>query len=163
MAGRGPAPKDVAKRARTNKDPLQMRILPAILAAQPDLPEFDVVSTYKDDDGNPVSEWSPYVWADHTRDWWQMWADSALATEFTSTDWSELLDTALLHSEYWKGKFSLAGELRLRTAKFGATPEDRARLRISFAQADEAEGVKPKRMSSRSRFEGMTVADELEA
>lgn len=163
MAGRGPAPKPPSKRAGHSKDVIPMRILPAILAAQPELPAFDVFSTYKDEDGNTVTESSPYVWADLTYGWWQMWADSPLATEFTSTDWSELLDTALLHSEYWKGKISLAGELRLRTAKFGATPEDRARLRITFAQADEAEGVKPKRLSSRSRFEGMTVSDELEA
>ena len=33
----------------------------------------------------------------------------------------------------------LTGELRLRVAKFGATPEDRARLRITFAVADSAE------------------------
>lgn len=163
MAGRGPAPKDVAKRARTNKDPLQMRILPAILASQPELPDFDVVSTYKDEDGNPVSESTPYEWAELTRNWWQMWADSPLAVDFTSTDWSELLDTALLHSEYWKGKFSLAGELRLRTAKFGATPEDRARLRITFAQADEAEVKVVGKRSSRERFAGMQVIDELEA
>jgi len=116
-----------------------MRILPAILASQPDLPEFEVATVWKDEDGNSVTQWLPYEWAPITREWWQMWADSALAYDFTSTDWSELRDTALLHSEFWKGKFSVAAELRLRTAKFGATPEDRARLRITFAQADEAE------------------------
>lgn len=39
----------------------------------------------------------------------------------------------------WAGDTKLAGELRLRVAKFGATPEDRARLKIQFAAADEAE------------------------
>jgi hypothetical protein len=31
----------------------------------------------------------------------------------------------------------LAAEVRLRVAKFGETPEDRARLRMVFADADE--------------------------
>lgn len=155
MPGRGPAPKDVAKRARSNKDPIQMRILPAILASQPELPVFEVAVQWKDSDGNTVTTWEPYEWAQITRDWWQMWADSALAVDFTSTDWSELRDTALLHSEFWKGKFALAAELRLRTAKFGATPEDRARLRITFAQADEAEiTTAVKAVSARDRMQG---------
>lgn len=143
MAGRGPAPKDVAKRARSNAEPVPMRILPRLLAEQPNLPEFLVES----DDGL-----EPFRWPDHTRDWWQMWADSPLSLEFTSTDWSELLDTALLHARVWSGELRWLPELRLRTAKFGATPEDRARLRIQFAQADEAESKVVTRRGSRQRF-----------
>ncbi|WP_443701391.1 phage terminase small subunit [Prescottella equi] len=43
--------------------------------------------------------------------------------------------------------------MRLRVAKFGATPEDRARLRIQFAAADEADGkrTRPAGGSSRDR------------
>jgi hypothetical protein len=163
MAGNGPPPKDPDKRARSNKDPVMMRILPAILATQPELPDFDVTTTYKDEDGNVITELEPYVWAPITLEWWQMWADSALASDFTSTDWSELRDTALLHSEYWKGAFKLAGELRLRTAKFGATPEDRLRLRITFAQAVEAETKTTKTLGSRERFTGMSISNEMEA
>ena len=80
-----------------------------------------------------------------------MWADSPLADDFTSTDWSELLDTATLHARLWMGVASVAPELRLRVAKFGATPEDRARLRITFAQADEAEEKRPVTWSARER------------
>ena len=65
--------------------------------------------------------------------------ESPLSAEYTETDWSFLLDTAYLHALYWKGDFRVAGELRLRVAKFGATPEDRARLRIQFAVADNLE------------------------
>lgn len=156
MAGVGPAPKDPARRARTNAAPVPMRILPAILARQPELPEFDIDVTV---DGVISSQ--QFSWPERTREWWQMWADSPLAADFTSTDWSELMDTALLHAEYWRGKFSLAAELRLRTAKFGATPEDRARLRITFAQADEADAKPTTRRSARDRFAGMKIADEL--
>lgn len=140
MAGRGPSPKDPARRARSNSDPIPMRILPAVLAAQPELPFFYVTTTWRDKEtGQNITEREPYSWAPQTEVWWDMWASSPLASSFTSTDWSELLDTALIHSEVWNGDFKLASELRLRTAKFGATPEDRARLRIQFAEADEAE------------------------
>ena len=74
-----------------------------------------------------------------TRRWWKMWGESPLSAEYTETDWSFLLDTAYLHALYWKGDYRVAGELRLRVAKFGATPEDRARLRIQFAVADTLE------------------------
>lgn len=151
MAGRGPQPKDPSKRAGHSKDPVVMRILPAILAAQPVLPDF---STEMD------GEWVQFVWPQITVEWWQMWADSPLAVDFTSTDWSELRDTALLHARFWTGSINLAGELRLRTAKFGATPEDRARLRITFAQATDAEVKVVSKSSSRDRFSGMSIPAE---
>ena len=93
-------------------------------------------------DSNGRSRSRRIAWPAQTRKWWQMWADSPLSNDFTATDWSELLDTARLHAEYWRGNLKVAGELRLRAAKYGATPEDRARLRIQFAMADEAEQPK---------------------
>lgn len=134
MAGRGPAPKDPNRRARVNKDPIPLRVITADPVEQPELPEFDLQVEI---DGAMISQ--RFEWPERTRDWWQMWAESPLSAEFTSTDWSELLDTAVLHARFWRGDVKLASELRLRVAKFGATPEDRARLRIQFAQADEAE------------------------
>lgn len=129
MAGRGPAPTGRAVRGGGN-----MRIITAEPVDQPDLPDFDVQVEI---DGDVT--YQSFDWPARTREWWQMWADSPLADEFTSTDWSELMDTALLHAKFWSGDTKLAGELRLRVAKFGATPEDRARLKIQFAAADEAE------------------------
>lgn len=134
MPGRGPAPKDPSRRARTNKDPVPLRVIHAAPVEQPELPEFDLQVEV---DGQMVAQ--RFQWAARTYEWWQMWSDSPLSAEFTSTDWSELLDTAVIHSRFWNGQVNLASELRLRVAKFGATPEDRARLRIQFAQADEAE------------------------
>ena len=77
-----------------------------------------------------------------------MWGRSALSEQFTESDWNELLDTAILHARLWKGDVKVAAELRLRVAKFGATPEDRARLRIQWAQADEADAKRPAPSSS---------------
>lgn len=135
MAGRGPAPKDPSRRARRNTDPVPLRVIVADPAPQPDLPVV-----YVERDGVPVA----FEWPEVTRDWWQMWAESPLSAEFTASDWSFLMDTALLHAQLWSGSAKAAAELRLRVAKFGATPEDRARLRITFAQADHADEMRPK-------------------
>jgi hypothetical protein len=78
-------------------------------------------------------------WPEQTRVWWNMWRDDPLSAEFRATDWADLLDTAVIHGLFWWGDAKLAGELRLRVAKHGATQEDRARLRITFAAADKAD------------------------
>jgi hypothetical protein len=70
-------------------------------------------------------------WPTETVQWWDTWRRSAQAQTFTLTDWSFLLDTAVLHRAFWLGKHDVAAELRLRVAKFGATPEDRMRLRLA--------------------------------
>lgn len=151
MAGRGPQPKDPNKRARTNQDPVQLRVIHAEPTKQPVLPDVQIES-----DGELVD----FVWPAQTREWWVMWAGSPLSASFTATDWSELRDTALIHARHWKGDKQAASELRLRVAKFGATPEDRARLRIQFAQADEADAKPEKRASSRDRAKGVRAVGE---
>jgi hypothetical protein len=129
-----------------------MRIIEAAPVAQPALPTVEV------EQGGVLVEFS---WPARTVEWWEMWRDSPLATEFTATDWSELLDTALLHARFWRGDVRLAPELRLRVAKFGATPEDRARLRITFAQADEADEKRgTRRASARTKYEGLRLAED---
>lgn len=118
MAGRGPAPKDPSQRRRQNRDA-----------------PLTVISA----DGNTYGSELPetHEWPKQTLDWWETWRTSAQAQTFTATDWAFLLDTAVLHAEFWMGERSLAGELRLRAAKFGATPEDRARLKIAIGDPDK--------------------------
>lgn len=142
MAGRGPAPKPSSRRARGNKDEQPTTILRFEEAEQPKLPEG-------------------FPWPDATLEWWKLWADSPQAEHFGSTDWSFLLDTALLHAHLWgNGDTSVLPELRIRVAKFGATPEDRARLRMQFAEADEADGRRPNRVkSARERRGDLKVVD----
>jgi hypothetical protein len=132
MAGKGPAPKGNA--IRRNASVTALKVITAEPVAQPELPSFDVTITI---DGKVYTR--EFEWPERTREWWRMWGASPLSEEFTETDWSELLDTALLHAKFWSGNMSVANELRLRVAKFGATPEDRARLRIQFARADTTE------------------------
>lgn len=123
MAGRGPAPRDPSARRRRNAaEPLTV-VEDDAMVRGPELP-----------DG--------LDWPDATRDWWEIWRNSPQAQTFTDTDWSFLLDTAILHMEFWDGDRSVAAELRLRAAKFGATPEDRARLKIAVTSPAER-GAKP--------------------
>lgn len=115
MAGRGPAPKHPDDRRRRNAEPEMVMLAPDGLLHGPELPET-------------------HEWPSATREWWHTWRASVQAQTFTDTDWSFLLDTAVLHAEFWLGDRSVAAELRLRAAKFGATPEDRARLKIEIGQ-----------------------------
>lgn len=124
----GPPPKPASQRARRNKDTIPTTILRFVKADQPALPKVKGI-----------------VWCKRTRDWWAMWATSAQADHFSATDWDFLLDTALLHNDIWGyGNLDRLPELRIRVAKFGATPEDRARLRMQFAEADTLDSKRPK-------------------
>ncbi len=160
MAGVGPPPKDPSKRARKNKDVVALRVVEVQPTAQPELPSFTIMVTVDDQVVTQEFEWPAM-----TRDWWAMLAHHPLAAEFIDTDWAYLLETARLHAEFWNGKLSLAPELRLREAKYGFTPDDRARLRLQFAQATGAE-VDTKRKvaaSSRERFGGLSLPPEANA
>lgn len=159
MAGNGPPPKDPSKRARANKDVIPLRIVEIRAAEKPELPEFNIEVKR---DGELVPE--EFDWPVATRDWWRMLEFHPLKHEFTEMDWSYLLDTARLHAAFWMNRLDVASELRLREAKYGFTPEDRARLRIQFALATEAEVSTATKVSrARDRFKGMTLPDELEA
>lgn len=88
----------------------------------PELPEIDA-------DLGPEFLW--VGWPAQTVRWWESWRRSPQAATFTETDWDYLADTALLHAAMWRGDTKAAAEVRLRVAAFGATPADRARLRMS--------------------------------
>lgn len=136
---RGPAPKDPAKRVRRNAT-ASMTTVPFVPAAQPPLPK------------------GKFRWPARTVAWWKMWRDSPLSERFTAADWDFLLDTAILHAAVWgAGNIKALPELRIRVAKFGQTPEDRARLRIQFAEADKADG--PERTSSSRKRRGPLKSD----
>lgn len=135
MAGRGPAPKDPSKRVRRNK------------------PE-PVTVIVGDGQVHGLELPDGVDWPARTRAWWETWRSSPQASTFTDTDWSFLLDTAVLHAEFWSGNASVAAELRLRVAKFGATPEDRARLKIAVGEPD----AKPQEKRG-SRYSHLKVLD----
>lgn len=138
MPGRGLPPKDPSKRRRRNADPIpQTVVIDDGELHGPELP--------------PVCDWPARTIA-----WWETWRRSPQAGEFTRTDWDFLIDTAVLHAAYWNGNMSIAAELRLRVAKFGATPEDRLRLRLSVTKPDEP--AAPKGRAGMSRYEHLRPA-----
>ena len=130
------------------------RVVEAVPESQPELPEFTVQIVREGE-----IEEQQFDWPAITRDWWQMWSEHPLSKEFTASDWSFLLDTARIHAAYWSGDLKLGAELRQRVVQFGATPEARARLRITFAAANEAEkdSSQPKRSGAREKFGGLSA------
>jgi hypothetical protein len=136
MPGIGPLPKPRDKRVRQNKDIVPLTVVAVTPTEQPELPG-DV-------------DWHPRV-----RAWWNVWGTHELAVNFTDLEWAYQTDTALVLNRFWNGDMGVAGELRLRAAKFGVTPEDRARLRIQIVVADKAEAeaeATAHRPSSRDRY-----------
>ena len=129
MPGRGPAPKDPAARRRRNLQPAPTVLTTADEGVRgPALPD------------DAIDE----PWHPRTLAWWDTWRRSPQAQAFTTTDWDFLIDTALMHHTMWsKGRWEFASELRLRAAKFGATPEDRMRLRMQVTPPPAPPEEKP--------------------
>lgn len=151
MAGQGPPPKDPGTRRRRNADPApKTEVTPDDDLRGPDLPD-DVLGEGKE-------------WHAQTLRWWDTWRRSPQAQTFLDTDWDFLIDTALMHHTMWtKGRWDFASELRLRAAKFGATPEDRMRLRMKVTQPDKPAdpGAAPAGERPQSRYAHLkVVADD---
>lgn len=129
MASRkgGAAPKDpsqMANASRAKAEKGRIRSVESEPCDAPELPDFMP-------DGSE--------WPDHTIFWWDSWVEDPLTSDYRMSDWLDLLDCASIHGRLWQGDYKAAAELRLRMARHGATREDRARLRIVFATADETE------------------------
>ena len=135
MAGRGPSPGQGAKPA----DQRRRRNAPSTS-------QFEVVTADGKTHGPDLPD--SHDWPEPTLAWWKTWQTCALAPKFTDTDWAFLLDTAVLHADFWLGNRAVAAELRLRAAKFGATPEDRARLKIEIGDPDKPPA--PRRLQLKS-------------
>lgn len=116
MGSRGPAPKDNA--VRRNKHESATEISKESRPGRP-LPRTLPVSTAK------------------AKEFWKTWSQSPQTAEWVETDWFELEMTTLLVDAFVQGDLKLAGEIRQRVAKWGATSEDRARLRMKLEKKEE--------------------------
>ena len=123
MAGRGPAPKGRNSRDR-------------------DTPDFDTVEDEGALYGKPLPRGvlpDGEKWHPQTVKWWESIRRFPLLKDEPEIGWQFLVDTALMHHTMWtKGRWEFASELRLRVAKYGATPEDRMRLKIKVATSSPA-------------------------
>jgi hypothetical protein len=68
---------------------------------------------------------------------WKTWATSPQSSTWAETDWAELEITVKLVDAFFAGDAKLAGEIRQRVAKWGATTEDRARLRMTLTPPED--------------------------
>lgn len=119
MAGRGPAPAET--RVRPNDTARR----------QAEITELeDTGEIY----GNPLPEGclpGGESWHPRTMALWESLRRLPLLKDEPDLGWEFLLDTALMHHTMWtKGRWEFASEVRLRLAKFAATPEDRMRLKL---------------------------------
>lgn len=167
MAGRGPAPKEPEKRARRNRDTtpkIELERKPAARSRRSSTKTdtSTTASTKKPKPPNlPARGPLDLPWPSRTVAWWKTWQESPQAEHFTSTDWDFLLDTAALHAALWgRGDTKAAAELRLRVAKFGATVEDRARLRMTFGEEPKPDPKTPATASpSREKYGRLRIVE----
>lgn len=121
MAGRGPAPSDT--RVRPND----------AARRQAEMTELEDTGELH---GEPLPEGvlpDGEAWHSETLKLWEGLRRNPLLADETEVGWSFLRDTALMHTVMWnKGRWEFASEVRLRLAKYGATPEDRMRLKIKI-------------------------------
>lgn len=122
MAGRGPAPK--GKRSRERDAPPVEELEESGELYGPPLPDGVL----------PDGE----SWHHQTCVFWDSLRRFPLLKDEPDLGWQFLLDTALMHHTMWtKGRWEFASELRLRVAKYGATPEDRQRLKVKVQRSSE--------------------------
>ena len=158
MAGVGRAPKDPAKRAgHSPKDPVPLRVVQIVPASQPAL--VDAIGELNPATGSP--------WTAGTLRLWDALGDIPTTANLVSAQWLLLARAMILDDALLAGSVTAASEARLQLAKFGIAPDDVARLRIQFAQADTVEASVPKRSVNRERFGNIRVEqdrpDALEA
>ncbi|MFJ8041199.1 hypothetical protein ACIRBX_11905 [Kitasatospora sp. NPDC096147] len=70
------------------------------------------------------------------RRFWRTWSTAPQTAAWAETDWMELEITTLLVDLLFQGDVKLAAEIRQRVAKWGATLEDRSRLRMKLEDAE---------------------------
>lgn len=125
MPGRGVAPKAVRSRGRDSaaRAAEMTQVADTGELHGPELPD-DAIS----------EPWHPM-----TIRLWETLRGNPMLVDLPDLDWQFLIDTALMHHIMWAtGKFTHAQEIRLRLAKFGATPEDRMRLKMQIVTPSDA-------------------------
>ncbi|MFD8594563.1 hypothetical protein ACFV1L_06140 [Kitasatospora sp. NPDC059646] len=71
---------------------------------------------------------------------WMVWSTAPQTADWAETDWAELEITTRLVDALYQGDLRQAAEVRQRTAKWGGTVEDRARLRMKLEAPEEDQG-----------------------
>jgi hypothetical protein len=148
MARPGPQPKDPERRQRRNATPEILRLPAAGYDGDyPALPAAYLMSIWDNDAQTPIDIRVEFLAA--TRDWYNAWACSPQATQFSGVTWLTLKRLAILVDRFERGETKHAGEIRLQESKLGATPEDMAKLRWVIDDDADAPGSKVTEPSAR--------------
>jgi hypothetical protein len=150
MAGRGPAPganpnkKTAAQRRRRNvEQPGEHLPAEGYTGEFPPLPATwsnTVMRKVQTGDGEDelLPETVKITYLKITREWYEIWARSPMATKFTQVDWMRLRELAPLKDQYHRRPSKdLASELRLQESLLGATVQDRQRMRLQIGEPEE--------------------------
>lgn len=150
MAGTGPAPKPAPERRRRNKTNEQTLPAEGYQGDYPKLPRswrlerLTMVEDKKSGEKVPKIQAVNVQFLKGTREWYDTWARSPMAVEFTGVDWQRLQRVARLVDQYERNPTKeLLAELRLQEAGFGGTPLDRRRLGRTIEPSKDT-GQKPK-------------------
>lgn len=81
-----------------------------------------------------------------TVQWWEAVSTMPHCALWDREDWQFALDTARIHSQFARGKLTLAGELRIREKVMGTTLDARRDLRIRYVDpvTEEQQDTAPK-------------------
>lgn len=160
MPARGAPPKDPRQRARVNADPIPVTYAPNRAIPQPSLEELYGVD-------NPMTS---KPWSIHTQLLWESLEDFPTCQNLQRAQWL-LLGRAMCLDDYamTTGETKTVTEARLQLSKFGVAPDDVAKLRIFFADADEKDAKRQEREArtnrvapetqSRKRYGGLRAVD----
>lgn len=122
MAGNGPAPTGTA--ARRNNPKIDELDAAGYQGEYPALPKRYSVGI-NPETGRSITR----TFTAETRDWYETWARSPMATQFTGVWWKRLQLLARLVDGYVREPSTkLLSEIRLNEAGFGGTPYDLRRL-----------------------------------
>ena len=155
MAGSGPAPNE--KTRRRNAERFDELPAEGHTGAYPKLP-----ANYRD---GKSRRRVPFL--KETKDWYETWARSPMATTFTDVHWQRLQRVARVVDQYERTcNPALLSEIRLQEAAFGGTPLDLRRLgmkiapRIPDAESGPKRGTKSR--TSAGRRARLTVVPDAE-
>lgn len=176
MAGRGPAAADHRQRARDEKgfDALPAegytgRIPPLPKTWRQEISYFEKqVTRRRNEDGTtttsvaqvPVVKVLNVTYLKATRDWYETFGRSPMATRFTDVDWRRLREIAPLKDQYNRSPDTkLAAEIRLQETRLGATVRDRheMRMRVASEAAAESRGTAPASKAAKGRRGRLSV------
>jgi hypothetical protein len=146
MPGKGPLPQGQRQRARDEKAGGPWETLPAegYEGEFPKLPRYwqqEVTVWERDPDTREkfaVTKLRRRQYLPQTRNWYETFARSPMATKFTETDWVRLADIAPMKDSFYRGNHALASEIRQQETKLGATVRDRIDMRMRIAKPPAA-------------------------